>query len=311
MRISCGPHLPIPAVTFLIAAPAEATTIKVLWTAGTTDYNANIAELATEAATFDPSGDGALDWSLTMWDPYATPAPDFSAFDVLVVGSTYGIDQTVGGSNGFFDIGVSARGVLENKAAIKAARGSRTFITGQDPDLRDLVGPRNQDDGPKGFLINAVNWAASGSGLGIVSMVTGWGEAFGFSSPGGGTNRTVFCAMNCWASLPSSTATRSKLAVGQENTPVNEGLTSAGLSNWITSAHAHFDLTVPGYTAINLNPDGKAITILTAGKEGAGTSGGDEGGNDAIAPVPLPAGVWLMLSAVAALGIASRRRPSA
>lgn len=142
-------------------------------------------------------------------------------------------------------------------------------------------------------------------------MVTGWGEAFGFYKPGWWDHPDSFLRdelLGLFAFIDSDTV---EIAVGQETTPVNEGLTSAGLSKWITSAHAHFDLTVPGDTAINLNPDGKAITILTAGKEGAGTSGGDEGGNDAIAPVPLPAGVWLMLSAVAALGTTSRRRPSA
>ena len=57
--------------------------------------------------------------------------------------------------------------------------------------------------------------------------------------------------------------------------PVNEGLTTAGLSNWRLSSHAAFDKNIPGYLSINDagSRPGYAVTIVTASEADGGTLG--------------------------------------
>jgi hypothetical protein len=228
-----------------------------------------------------------------MWNHTTTPKPDFSAYDVLVVGSTYGVDQDFAGA-GFFGLGVSARGVLENRTEIAAARGTRTFLSGQDADWHDLNNVQNRDNGPKGFMINAVNWATSGTGLGIVSMTAGWGGSIGPGIAGWWDHADSFLRNEVLGKFTFVDREAVLIGAGQEGFPINEGLTSAGLSNWATSSHALFDVKLAGYAAINLDSAGRAVTLVTEGREGGGTGGGD----DTPAPIPLPAAAWLMLGAL-------------
>jgi hypothetical protein len=295
------------AAIALSGAAAQATTIKVLWTSGTPTYNANISELASEAATFDPAGNGKLTWDLNFWNANGGAAPVFSDYDVLVVGSTCNFTGNGNCSgSGFFGSGVYVNDIITEKANIAAARGSRTFLSGQDADYHDLRNLPDRDNGPKGFMINAVNWAASGTGMGIVSMTdryrsfnNGWWTAEGSFLDGEIPDLDAF-------SYNSDTVT---LGEGQENFPINEGLTSAGLSNWSTSSHACFN-EISGYARINFAPFSASecgVTIVTAGLEGGGTDGGDDDDDVEPSVVPLPAGLWLMLTGLGALSIARRR----
>lgn len=270
---------------------ASASSIDVLWTSGSAGYNSSIAALGAgqsdDAVSYDPNGDGSLSWNITFWN--AGDTIDFTSYDVLVAGSS-------------FDSIDFAGTVLSSKSDIEAARGSRTFLSGQDADFHYRFG-LNNDNGPRGFLINAVNWAASGTDLGIVSMNDGWA----------GTGSTWW--------LDDDSFLKSELdgfaeyfqdesvflGVGQEGFPVNEGLTSAGLSNWGTSSHAGFSVGIPGYTAINFegsNSSGRPITIVTQGFAGGGTDGGD----DTMVTVPLPATGWMLLAGLGALGVMRRRQ---
>ena len=294
--------LPLAALAGGLAAPAQAAVIDVLWTAGSALYNDNITELAAEAATFDPLGDGANSWNLTLWDSVATPTLDFAGYDVLVVGSTYGVDQSFAG-DGFFGLGVSAAGVIANSDAIAAARGSRTFLSGQDADWHDLNNLPDRDDGPKGFMIDAVNWAASGEGLGIVSMTDRY-SAGAAGNLGWWTAEGSFLAEELGDAPFAFNSDLVALGTGQEDFPINEGLSTAGLSNWSTSSHAAFG-EVDGYTPINfsgLASSGYAVTIVTTGEEGGGTDGPPP-----VSTVPLPAAGWLMVAALGGLGIGRRR----
>ncbi len=296
----------IAAGVLMVPSAVLAAPINVLWTSGSTAYNANIQELATEAATFDPKGDGNLTWNLTLWDAStgSGPAGGFSAYDVLVIGSS--CNFSTGGNcsgTGYFGNGVFLDGIIALEAEIKAARGTRTFLSGQDADWHDRVNRRDRDNGPKGFMINAVNWAASGTGMGIMSMTDRISNDNGWWTAAGSFLATELGDSPFWYN--SETVT---IGAGQEDFPVNEGLTSAGLSNWRTSSHACF-ADLPGFTRINFAPRGGAqcgVTIVTAGRESGGTDGGTDG---PITPaIPLPASAWLMLGGLGAMVAARRRR---
>ena len=55
------------------------------------------------------------------------------------------------------------------------------MVTGQDADWHyiNCPGPRNFD-GPQGFLLDAINWAGSGTGMGAVFL----GTQSAITSPG-------------------------------------------------------------------------------------------------------------------------------
>ncbi len=289
----------VSAATF-----ANATQIDVLWTGGKASYNAQIATLASNAELYDPDGNGSLQWNLTLWDGSAV---DFSNYDVMVVGSSCNTDSTAtssgacGGSSGFFRTGVKIDGVLNNKAAIEAARGSRTFLSGQDADWHYTNTPGAINNGPLGFLVNAVNWAASGTGLGIVSMVDRFNNNRGWW-----TNDNSFLKDELGSAPFFYQNNDVDIGPGQSIFPINEGLTDSGLSNWATSSHACFS-NVTGYTAINIAGAGSnagcGVTIVSAGSAGGGTDGGD---NPDV--VPLPAAGWLLLCGIAGLFGLGRRR---
>ncbi|MEM6638028.1 MAG: VPLPA-CTERM sorting domain-containing protein [Pseudomonadota bacterium] len=300
-------RLALGAALFLYApyGTATAASIDVLWTSGGSTYNTRIQEVADAAPGYDPDGNGALNWNLVFWDGVSDPG--FGNYDVFVVGSTCAVNATcgsgAGGGGGFFGNGVSADGVLTYKSEIEAARGNRTFLSGQDADYHQVNNVRNVDNGPLGFMINAVNWAASGTGLGIVSMtdrITTTGDTGWWTNPNSFlfdeiTEADVF-------TLNSNTVT---IGPGQDTFPINEGLTDAGLSNWSTSSHACFN-EISGYERINFSPFGGGecgVTIVTAGAADGDTTGGD---NPDV--IPLPAGVWLMIGGLGALGALRRRK---
>ena len=238
--------------------------IDVLWYGQNSIYNQRISSLGEAASYYDPWGDGTLDWNLTFWNP-GDSTPDFSQYDALVIGSSfpslYGFD--------------SSR-LLNSKEAIEKARGNRTFLSGQDADIHYILTHGFRPDGPFGFLVNAVNWAGSGTGLGVVSLpdasisarhrVNRWllqensflkDELEGY--------RSFFNEESVL--IPTATS----------DFPVNEGLTTIGLSNWRRSSHIGFRKDIPGYVSINDagNYPGWAVTIVTA-SEADGSTGGSQ-----------------------------------
>ena len=142
--------------------------------------------------------------------------------------------------------------------------------------------------------MNAVNWAASGTGLGIVSMVDRYNNDNGWW-----TNDNSFLKDELGSAPFFYQNDDVDIGLGHSIFPVNEGLTDAGLSDWFTSSHACLS-DVTNYTAINIAGAGAqagcSVTIVSAGSAGGGTDGGD---NPDV--VPVPASGWLLLCGV--LGI--------
>lgn len=257
----------------------HAQSINVLWYTYAderSEYRKKISGLA-EIIDSHPRSNGVA-WKLQFWEA-GQPAPDFTRFDVLVIES--GEAFLTGPSNNQNAV-PDYRGILDNKAAIEAARGDRTFITGSDSDFHAIRGdtgniPANPAlgsgkcvptstspdcwDGALGHLVNAVNWAGAGNKLGIVSLLDG-------EHPGSfwWTHEKSFL-LNELHGRVSYAGSEQKPIINpsQADHPLNSGLTSKGLSDWNNSFHAFF-LPVDGYEAIvdSSQRPGSAVAIATA-----------------------------------------------
>ena len=278
-----------PFLTSLIALVAglglslqpRAEPLDVLWytyAAADSEYRRKISQLARMVHTL-PQSTG-LSWNLTYWQA-GEPAPNLFAFDVLVVEN--GEAFLTGASDG-----KAAKpdfsGILEYKAAIEAARGNRTFITTSDADFHAIRGDAGNNpidsaagnrgrrcvpaitapdcwDGALGHAVNAINWAGSGNGLGIVSFLDGEFEGSFWWTHADSFLRDELHGYVDYAGSDQNPI----INPCQAQQPLNAGLTSIGLSNWINSFHATF-LPIQGYEAIidsSLRP-GTAVAIATS-----------------------------------------------
>lgn len=240
----------ITTAAILAVSPVFASTVNILWytggakvtsTAGS--YETVINALAVQEANpiFNISG-SINTWNITYWTGGAKPV---GTFNVLVAAAAAGPWNT-------------NPNYLALTTGVNAASfGDRVMLTGQDADwhLAYTPGP-GLFNNPAGFLIDAVNWAGSGTGMGGVFLNTGV-EGSIFS--GFGTSQIA----NNIITIPPAYAAF----------PINAGLTSAGLSGWNDSAHDTFNITDSSkWTAINTTAAGPAITIVSAATAGGGTS---------------------------------------
>ena len=178
VRVAFGLVFPIAC---LCSAPGQATSIDVLWYSYADDLSEYKSTLTTIAANAGSYSQGAgLDWNLTFFGP-GDVTPNFAAYNVLVIESGEAFrTNPPGGSLATPDYS----GILDSRAAIDAARGSRTFISGSDADFHAVRGDTGNPghptpgtdsawDGALGYVVNAVDWAAGGTGLGVVSFYDG------------------------------------------------------------------------------------------------------------------------------------------
>lgn len=260
-----------------VTALTEACPINVLWYTyadPASEYRQKISQLSDIVHTLPQSN--ASCWNLTYWDAGGA-VPNFAAFDVLVIES--GEAFRTGPPHGPLAT-PNYSGILDNKAAIEAARGDRTFITTADSDFHavrgdtgnipDSVGEGKCDpvltstdcwDGALGHSVNAINWAANGNGLGIVSFLDGkHAGSFWWTH----TNSFLHDELNGRVSY-GGTEQNPVINPSHAAHPLNYGLTSQGLSDWDNSFHA-FILPVDGYTRIvdsSSRPD-YAVAIATS-----------------------------------------------
>lgn len=241
----------------VLSGATLARTINVLWYTGGTEqsgpgsYEGNINSLAASM----PGLPGGNTWNVTYWTGGAMPT---GAFNVLVIASPEG-----------------GWGTYPDYGALSSALGSITFgnrlmLTGQDADwhYQNYPGP-GSFDGPQGFLADSINWAGSGTGLGLVALgMTGAGGC-----SGGPTLGLAGYSSDCYGTdsvlIPPAYASY----------PINIGLTSTGLSNWSTSAHAeYFNLDPSLWIGINVDggdscsaaPGACYVTIVSAATGGGG-----------------------------------------
>jgi len=299
--------------------------IDVLWYtyADTTSRYRNGIRMLAEIVHRLPQS-GGLRWNLRFFDP-TSPRPAFERFNVLVIqsGEAFGSGSSAETGNLTPDFS----GIFRHRAWIEKARGDRTFLTGADADVHALGGNtgnapvregfrvtcnpplvgRNCWDGALGHLVNAVNWASQGRGLGIVSMVAAefpnsrwWLDRDSFL-------RAELSGLGFHHSLvrifgPGTRENSPEIPESAARHPLNRGLTSKGLSDWNNSFHAGFSRLIPGYVPIvnsTRYPD-LAVAIASA-KDSGGHSSGTESPKGSRSLVPFELAIPGFLSSVSDL----------
>lgn len=275
------------ALTF---GSVHADTINVLWYTGGTEnsgpgtYEANLGQLSAQSLVAGASSPSTPDnvLNITFWQGGSIPIAPPGGFNTLVVASPQG--------------GWSA---YPDYTALEAAFGSsaltlgnRIMATGQDADWHYQNGPGPANfDGPQGFLIDAIDWSGSGTGMGAVFLG-------GADIGEGGTGMLPFLPGSLGASGGGSNEVDIPAAFA--SFPINSGLSSAGLSNWNSSAHSSWNSADSSvWTVINVdNSSGLDITLVTNGAAGGLTPS-----------APEPASMTLAgMGLVALLGYARRRK---
>jgi len=275
------------AVALLAFGGAKAATIDVLWYTYAdplSEYrgaSTGIQAIANLAPTY-AEGSG-LSWNLTFFDNQSA-TPDFSAYDVLVTESGEAFRTNAPGgalATPNYDA------ILNNKAAISAARGERTFVSGTDADFHAIRGDTGLCaafsgcaywDGARGYLVNMVNWAASGNGLGIVALLDG---EFPDIADRWWTQPDSFLHDELAGHVQYFRDNAPLISAEAASYPLNEGLTSLGLADWRNSFHAGF-IDVEGYTGTVFSSarPGVAMSIASTALVAAATTS-----------APLPSGI--------------------
>lgn len=301
MRKSWKIRLVLVWLLGLAPLTAWSQSINVLWytyAEPSSIYIQTIQKLADVVHTIPQSG--GLRWKLIFFGP-RSPAPAFGAYDVLVIHS--GEPQLTGRHYPLLKpdprksiVSPDFSGILNNKTAIEAARGERTFITGADADVHTIVGDTGNAppagktermicnpplvgpscwDGALGHLVNAVNWAGSGRGLGIVSLVAAeYPGSHWWRHPNSFLRAELDGFVAYWG-YGKKRENDPVIPVPAQGYPLNSALTSKGLGNWRNSFHAGFSHSIPGYTPI-VNSTlyaNTAVAIATARFASAGTGG--------------------------------------
>jgi len=260
------------AATILCGSIASASNVNILWYTGGTEtsgpgtYEANINALAAQEQNPGFNVSGSINtWNITYWSGGAMPV---GAYNVLVAASKEGSWYTYPNYSAL------------TSSVTASSFGSRVLVSGQDADwhVQNYPGP-GSFNGPAGFLIDSINWAASGTGMGGVFLDTGVESSLfsGFTEASSANNTVI---------IPGAYAAY----------PINVGLTSAGISNSNTASHTSFYSVDPTqWTSINVGGDGSSVTLVSAQEAGGGTSVPD-------------AGTTSSLLGLAMLGLAAVRR---
>jgi PEP-CTERM motif-containing protein len=220
------------ALFLLTASTLNAATLKILWytnfisNGGGPNYKDSFQDLAD-------TNPGGNDWEITYWDDGPMPLGDF---DVFVGASTQG--PWAKEPDYFLGSPFAMAGLTE------ASFGARVMLTSQDTDFHYLNfpgggGSSQEFDGPRGFLENAINWAGNGTGMGAVFLGFNCGEDSCVDGP-----------LNSRFAMFSGIGNREtggghdgggddvRIPLPYLSYPLNDGLSTDGLSDWHESAHS-------------------------------------------------------------------------
>lgn len=153
------------ALALCLSAPASASeVIDVLWYAyspegSPSQYRERMRSIGAQVPRLTG---GEVSWRITFFGPGETP--NFRAYDVLVTESSF---VYINDDLDFPDYS----GLLDNEAGLVAARGNRVLLSSAtDLDFGTAGSPAIAQDSLVGVLVNWVNWAGSGTGLGVVTL---------------------------------------------------------------------------------------------------------------------------------------------
>lgn len=299
---------------------ARADTINVLWYTWAdpaSEYrNGGLSAIAADAASNAQSAGNT--WAITQWG-MGDALPSLDNFDVLVIES--GAPFRTGTTSPYWPTSSAYAGILNNKSAIEAARGDRTFLTATDADFHAIRGDSGNCaafsgcavwDGARGHLINAIDWAGSGNALGIVALlninefdqnpyISGLpaSERYWWDN----SDSFLYDELHGYFRTITSSNTASITAAAAD-LALNEGLTSQGLSEWRNSFHGEFLDDTPNYSEV---VDSAFNTGYAYAMASVDTVGGGRGGSDSN-DVPEPTSAALLLLGVAMIAQAARQR---
>jgi hypothetical protein len=254
------------ALALCLPAPAfAAEVIDVLWYAYSPEgspsrYRERMRSIGAQVPRLTG---GEVSWRITFFGP--GERPNFRAYDVLVTESSFlWIDD------GFFEPDYS--GLLDNEAGLAAARGNRVLLSGSHYlDMSTQGSPATVRDSRVGVLVNWINWAGSGTGLGVVALDDeDWSwkrdpRSFLRFEADPATDFYYDC---CGADTIPDYA---------RDWPINRGISDATMQT-VAGATSAFKLPEPpGYRAIATSPsdgfDGpSASTVVTESQAAGGTT---------------------------------------
>lgn len=293
--------------------PASAAVLDVLWYTYSdplSTYRSELLKVAAQAAT-DPLGHGNQ-WNIRWWEA-GSPAPDMGGFEVLVTHSGEGFET---GAPGLPPPGYRLPNfttLLQSGAAIQSARGDRTAIVNSDLDYHSVVRGSGNNiaagcdphgeaptcdffDGARGQLTNLIDWAGSGNGMGVVALFDGeflpggywWDKTGSFLKDElQGTSHPFRLNGQVRENFPVLTAAQSAL-------PLNQNLTTLGLSQWTWSYHGGFTSLPTGYVSALSSSRYPSLSMVLVSEATA---------NGGLTPaIPEPATAALLLAGLAVMG---------
>ena len=311
----------------LMPSPATASVLDVLWYTYSdpqSTYRSELLKVAALAST-DPLGH-ANTWNITWWEA-GTPAPNMSGFEVLVTHSGEGFES---GAPGAPPPGYNLPNfttLLQSGGVIQAARGDRTAIVSSDLDYHSVVRASGQNiaagcdphgqapdcdffNGARGQLTNLIDWAGNGHGMGVVALFDGEFLPGGYWwDKEGSFLKTELQGSSHPFRIPGRRELRENfplLTAAEAELPLNQNLSSLGLSKWTWAYHGIFTEIPDGFVSglSSSTYPGKSVVLISAATAyGALTSA-----------VPEPGAGWLLMAGLCGLawrvGLRASTRPN-
>lgn len=254
------------ALALCLPAPAiAAEVIDVLWYAYSPEgaesrYRERMRSIGAQVPRLTG---GEVSWRITFFGP--GERPDFRAYDVLVTESSflYILDDT-----DFPDYS----GLLDNEAGLAAARGNRVVLSSAfEVDMSTEATAATPRDSLVGVLVNWINWAGSGTGLGVVTLDDE--EGMWKFNPRSFLRFEADAATDFYYDYGGPDT----IPAYARSWPINRDISDATMQDIGGATSAFILPEPPGYRAISTSPsDGffgpSAITVVTASQAAGGTT---------------------------------------